>query len=580
MLPKRLAPSCLLLSVLTSALVSGCHSSGRAEQPAPPAFVQVVCLNERCGVIDQDLKQRVPFERGYQTLLLAPNGQSAFAYDGKSWLLLDLVNQSSKQPLEQPLSDQDDIKALDTPDLVAFQRGDKWGVMDFSGNQQQPARFDDIDSSRLGDSAIRYTVGDKSGLLDASGVLLTEPLYDEDIWALTDDTGSSVGLALAQRGEQSWLIHFKNGTQETVPYSYAYMPSDQHAVVAAGDHESYRTGLIDTNGKVVIDLKYKVLGNPSAGLVSFSQTSNGPCGYLNYQGDVVISARFLSCGPFGKSGAFAEDSTTGKWGFIDRSGGWRLLPSYDFAGGPVTYSTASRVNNDTMQNVTFNSRHELFPLRRLDSLRTVAQFHNGAAASQMQRQALYRFMAGGDSYIGVVGNDPNNVVVTDVRSGIFDADRGSEVVNPTHLAISALTPNRFVFADQVDTSDTITSGILPGVMDANGKVVIAPGHFNGFRMDATGHYLLAERSDDELLSLYDQDGHLLIASPYKALLVDTHHGVVFGYDRYTTPRLGGIYDLHGHSILSIKTTACGAQQLLDGAGKPVWPLDPTPYCQD
>jgi hypothetical protein len=569
--------SLLLLGCLTAAVISGCHSDADHYRPAPASFARPVCINGRCGVVDQNAKQIVPFESGYRAIFVAPDQQTALAAKEDGWVLLDLATQAVKQRL----AIDGDIDPLATPGLVAFQRGGKWGVMDFSGKERQPPRFDEINPIPLGDAVVRYKIGDKSGLLDASGKVLTEALYDGDMNAILDDTGSSTGLVLAQRDAQSYLIHLKDGEQQAVPYSTVDWAGDQHFIASSGDGGSTRYGLLDAKGSIVIDIKYRQLGTLSEGLIAFWDTLDGPCGYLDYRGRVVISARFKGCSTFGKRGALVADSTSGKWGFIDRSGHWLQSPSYDYAGGPVVFSTVSWIADDNMQRVSETSLDQRFPAHALQGLRTIANFANGRA-NPTQRHALARLMDLADMYYAtVIDNDPNGVLTADVRVGIFDADRGREVLPPSQLAIGALSPGRFVFTGKRD--ETIDSHALVGVMDDRGNVLIKPGRFYGFRMSQSGHYLLSERdeSEDHFASLYDKDGHLLVASSNKALVIDEAHGIALGYATSFDTGLDSddVYDLSGRPLLSIKSTPCGARQLLDGAGKPIWPVDPTPYCQ-
>ncbi|WP_154234779.1 WG repeat-containing protein [Burkholderia pseudomallei] len=422
-MPFRSLFSLVVLGPLTALFISGCQTAA----PLPPAsFVQVLCINGRCGVVDQDGKQRVPFENGYRALFLSPDGRTALVSNGAGWELFDVASQSVTRKL--PIDG--DVKALDDPDdsgermdLVAFQRGGKWGLMDFEGKERQAPQFDDVSMLGLGHSTIAYAIGDRWGLLNAKGQRVTEAVYlDYPLIMVSDDAGKETGLILASTGGQSWLIQLQDGQRHPVAFSDVNYVGDGHWEVSHGDGENRRAGLMDATGRLVIDMKYRWLGNSGNGLIAFPTKGGELCGYLDYQGQTVIAPQFSSCGPFGKRGALAAEAKSGEWGFIDRHGDWREPPSYDFGGDSLTFSTVSSVADDTMQNVSIRSTEEAMVRSTSQGLRTVAKFIGGEASTK-QRDALGRYMGRGDySYGPVIDHDPNGLVVADVRSGIFDTD--------------------------------------------------------------------------------------------------------------------------------------------------------------
>jgi hypothetical protein len=81
----------------------------------------------------------------------------------------------------------------------------------------------------------------------------------------------------------------------------------------------------------VIPLGKYWLGTPGAGLVGYRDGYDKPCGYLDYQGKVIIEAQYQSCETFGKTGAMVQVPRTeqdrGKAGMIGHDGKWLIQPA-------------------------------------------------------------------------------------------------------------------------------------------------------------------------------------------------------------------------------------------------------------
>lgn len=82
----------------------------------------------------------------------------------------------------------------------------------------------------------------------------------------------------------------------------------------------------------------------------------------------------------------------------------------------------------------------------------------------------------------------------------------------------------------------------------------------------------------------DLEGKEVIAPQWPTLKVNPALNVVFAYEQWqndggdTFPVLRAAYTLTGKPVFSVKSTECGAEQLLDSQGKVVWPQDATPFC--
>jgi hypothetical protein len=523
-----------LAALLLSACGSGDKPAAKEETaaaapkvPAPAAFNVALCLNDHCGLVDQAGGMLVPFENDYDSFSSFVMHETALVKKNEQWQLLDA---KTKAPIK--MLDGDVYNAV--PGYFGFERDGKVGLMDYKGNEVQAPRFDQLYTGGE-DQYIGFDIGEKRGLLDTHGKLLAEALYDSA--EVRDDFDQRGGLVAAERGETRWVIDLKNGAQKEVPYERLGKLYDGHMVASVV--LANKSGLADASGALAIPLKYEWLGEPGEGLVAFREKGDS-CGYMDYQGKVVIEPRFISCHAFGKKGAFVKEHTAdggvGKAGFIDRSGAWIVQPTYADV-GEAEHSVLGMIGYVPGYNAIYK---ETGPL----------------------------------SY--------------DV--GLFDTNQGRELLAPGFQQVGVLTPDRLLFspknAPMLDFSFLGQANKVPavGLMDAGGKVLLKPERFINLTLDKSGRYIVgtdgAERPRE---ALYDLDGKELIAPQWHKLVVDLENAVVFGYEVEgmgddEVRHLKAAYDLAGKPLFVVKRTECGAEQLVDGAGKTVWPQDPKPYC--
>jgi hypothetical protein len=172
--------------------------------------------------------------------------------------------------------------------------------------------------------------------------------------------------------------------------------------------------------------------------------------------------------------------------------------------------------------------------------------------------------------------------------GVFDVDAGVEVIAPNekYNQLGALTPDLFFFStsDAPQIPGPLASLSTLGLMDRSGKVLIEPARFSRIAPDDDGKYLLAR--GDGVSALLDLNGKELIAPKWAKLEIDKRLNIIFGYDAWegdegeTSYVLRAAYALDGKPLFSVNETDCGAEQLLDGAGKVVWPQDAKLYCSE
>ncbi|CEI04962.1 hypothetical protein PAMH19_1372 [Pseudomonas aeruginosa] len=537
---SRIGRNTLAVSVSTL-LLSACNQgddapkpAAVAPQPAAPSMAALsipLCLNGQCAVIDQDAKLLVPFDNDYDNIVASAYQGTLMAAREERW---NLIQAKDGKVLRDDIGE---ALSLLSPNLYGFVRDGKYGVVDGQGKEVQAPRFDDIYPNSANEFII-YEIDGKRGILDAKGKQLTEALYDTTL--VNGSVAEHGGLISAERGEEKWIINLATGEQKAVAYESL---GDLHDGVMSASVIGKGSQLVDAKGDVVGDGKsYDYLGTPANGLVAFREKYDSPCGYLDYQGKVAIAAQFAGCGAFGKQGGLAqqrmEDGSSGKYGLIDRSGAWKVQPQYDSA----------------------------------DSAGLTA--------------LGYTVDVPGLAAVGV------STGLFSADFGIFNLDEGSEWVKPGYAQIGALGNDLFVVAKKGGPQKTVSfmgsESQVPvvGLMDRSGKMLLEPGELISIQSAYDGRFLEALDGMDNAAHtvLLDRQGRTLVPALWQKLEVNPQQGYILGYEvsgtgDEATETLRALYDLNGKPRFTVATTDCGAEQLLDGNGKAIWPQDPTPYCQ-
>jgi len=469
----------------------------------------------------------MPFDNPFGNVIAANGKNTVFAGLNDVW---NLVSADGKTMLKANVGD---TLSLLTPNRFGFGRDGKIGIMDAEGNEVQPATFDDAYAGGDGEFIV-YRVGDQLGILTATGLKITDARFD-----VVRSSGSAAerGMLIAASGSdgRNWIIDLNTHEVQPADFDLPLTMIDGHLVVRGV--KSSGVGLADRKGKLVIDHKYVSLGDPSGGLISFQEDYASPCGYLDYEGKVVIEPKFSQCLPFGQKDALAKELSTegriGKFGPIDRSGEWLAPPSYDYAALPA------------LSEYGF---------------------------SRLEKGFLSIGKRTGEQ-------------------GLYSTDEGKEIVPMTHRLFRVISADWFIFSEMSSPMITIPYGdtrdFQPaiGVMDKHGKRLIEPSSSVLIHLDASGKFFQTSTglSLKSKAGLHDLNGKSIVPQEWTRLKVDLDAGVIKGYEVEAQgveriEHLRALYDLEGKPLLKIRTTACGAHQVLNGAGKPIWPKNHRNYC--
>ena len=90
------------------------------------------------------------------------------------------------------------------------------------------------------------------------------------------------------------------------------------AVVLEKKGDEYRYGIIDKKGNLLVDFQKKSLKNLGEGRVSFYNSSTGKYGMMDKNGNEIVSAKYDDSWPF--TCGLANVVKNGKWGYINTKG--------------------------------------------------------------------------------------------------------------------------------------------------------------------------------------------------------------------------------------------------------------------
>ncbi|MFQ5447340.1 MAG: WG repeat-containing protein, partial [Saprospiraceae bacterium] len=338
--------------------------------------------------------------------------------------------------------------------------GDKWGMVDHTGKQLLPCKFDELGFLEdTGNKVLRvFKKEEKYGLIDTLGRLAISVQYEE------------IGLfsegRLAVKRNGNWGFVDPNGL-EVVPCRFDEVKafSEGFAAVRLGS----KWGYIDKNGHVELDFQFSKAGNFNNGLAPAKR--RGPhYGYIGHNGDWAIPPRFPRAHSFDHGVARVEEMSGDyfRTGFIDGTGHYIVKPKFVTVSPFDEHGLAvAAIGGNPMKYVLINQSGKIITSR---TFRKILPFREGYARVQHKN---------GSGFIDTTGrlvipprfqkvsdfSEGKAAVYADGRCGFIDTT-GAWVVEPEYSRCMDFRDGKAI---------VFKGGRRAGLIDAAGNLVIEPG---------------------------------------------------------------------------------------------------------
>ena len=201
-------------------------------------------------------------------------------------------------------------------------KDNKYGVIDILGEYKIYTIYDSISNFR--ESRAVYSKDGSMGIIDEDGNVITKKEYGivgefHDHRAVVGDSKSGNYKYGYIDREGKELIHLK--------FERADDFKDDIALVKVKDNEY---SLIDKEGKVLNSYKHYLVSQYGDGLMMFSEKIDGPYGYIDIEGNEIITPRFTSTSEFvdGIAIVSVEENYNGPYGVINKKGEYVLTPIF------------------------------------------------------------------------------------------------------------------------------------------------------------------------------------------------------------------------------------------------------------
>lgn len=208
--------------------------------------------------------------------------------------------------------------------------GKKWGIIDRAGKSVVSPTWDDVDSpSAFYSDWIKVRVGNRSGIVDRTGKEIL-PVRFERIAnpspPLVSVVDSGRVVYVRPGGEVAFELKCPKGFFRAPKGMGFPFIGRNFALVSCGDMTKY--GLIDTQGKFLLDPTWDSIGPFSDGRSLVSK--GGRVGMIDEEGRIVLElGKFKLCGISEGRVCFVDPKTL-KVGFLDRDGQVVVPASFDW----------------------------------------------------------------------------------------------------------------------------------------------------------------------------------------------------------------------------------------------------------
>ena len=207
--------------------------------------------------------------------------------------------------------------------LAVVQVQEGFGLINKKGEYVLEPNYNSI--SDFKENRAIFVLNDYMGVINEKGNIITNKKYN----FISDyNEGRAVIGISSNEGNYKYGYIDLEGNEVIPPiYSEATSFNDGGALVKIKDKEY---NLIDINGKVINTYNYDFVSQYGEGLMVFGNSFEGPLGYLNREGQIVIKPKYKSAEGFKDGVAIVSesDSFIGPYGVIDKEGKYLYPPIF------------------------------------------------------------------------------------------------------------------------------------------------------------------------------------------------------------------------------------------------------------
>lgn len=199
--------------------------------------------------------------------------------------------------------------------LAIIKENNKFGLIDIKGNYNVNPQFDNINPYKEGRAI--YTEKSKMGVLDEKGNKLRDVVYD---YIGNYNDGYAVVAKMNGKSSKYGYIDLDGKEITEVKYMHANDFNDGFGLIKIKDREF---ALIDTQGNISNTYNFEYVGSYGEDLMVFSILLGGPYGYINRDGEIVISPIYCDAKGFNDGVAVVSRSNNNiicTHGVIDKLG--------------------------------------------------------------------------------------------------------------------------------------------------------------------------------------------------------------------------------------------------------------------
>ena len=376
--------------------------------------------------------------------------------------------------------------------LARVSRQGGYGYIDETGSEVISTQFSSAQDFSNGYALVAQNLGEgnKWGLIDTSGNIIQKPIYTN----LKKESNGLFSASYTLYGETIDILLSNDGKE--IIGDYDVIQCDEKYTMIEKD---FRYGIVDELGRVIAEPQYNYIGSFNEGLCYVKK--DGKCGYIDENGTLVIDMQYDDTQSFSEGLAAVE--INGKYGYINKNNVMVIPPQFDggttftngyawvsiFENGTYYHYCIDKTGNRIGENVYGNTIYNIY-----DSdgfawlLNDTSQLSNGYLWQLVDKtgEVLVEQHRG---YVYSVFDRAGYVEIEagtygSCKTGIVDTKQGKMIINPRYEEINIL-PN--------DLFSVCFNGKY-GVVDKDNNIIFEAEYDKIYVLE--DKYIIAKKADE------------------------------------------------------------------------------------